>query len=422
LWPFRRIPQIALPTPGVHLGQSYQRFLTLPPLLMIKSRPVEGRPAPPIWSSCRGGRKFDQVPWHSANSMRKCVFAGGPAGSSIARAAAFSRIMPSAKPRRSAGIWAQGAVCIAFPRFAPDAGSVAGGMTEADQNPRHIPVHLPFLDPNRRDAEPTCGRRPMSTRHLGPGATAGDSRCRGNRVIGIDRRIRHPSPGASAWSNGPGGRLTLVETAFPTLRGRVPMASPCPTSTSWISASSSMQLDHCMARVFSFRLDGPLDMRIARTGRPRTLCCRHRGTRPNSQHIYIFGEDATLAPSPAPSSPRASELAPSMTTRALADIGRARGACQARRDIIRPRGRSRPCRFSSMKSSISCQSGASPTAERVLNPGGGSRCVVPSLEDRIVRYFHNVRANGQRRIAASSGTRAGAPSFSSPDPAPGHRG
>jgi 16S rRNA (cytosine1402-N4)-methyltransferase len=86
----------------------------------------------------------------------------------------------------------------------------------------------------------------------------------GARVIGIDRDHRAIADGAALVAEA-SGRLELVEDCFSNLEAIVARESAAVDGVVFDLGVSSMQLDQA-ERGFSFRLDGPLDMRMGRSG------------------------------------------------------------------------------------------------------------------------------------------------------------
>ncbi len=126
-------------------------------------------------------------------------------------------------------------------------------------------------------------------------------------------------PAASIWSSRSDGRLTLVEERFSDL------AEVC--AGEGIAAVdgvvldlgvSSMQLDEA-ERGFSFRLDGPLDMRMGSDGPSAADVVAQASERDLANIISIFGEERHSR-AVARAIVAARKEAPIATTRALADI------------------------------------------------------------------------------------------------------
>src|SRR5581483_6783885 len=81
----------------------------------------------------------------------------------------------------------------------------------------------------------------------------------GARVIGLDRDAHAIAAGASLAEESGGGRLTLIEDRFSNLAAHTEEATA--DGVVFDLGLSSMQIDEA-ERGFSFRLDGPLDMRM----------------------------------------------------------------------------------------------------------------------------------------------------------------
>jgi 16S rRNA (cytosine1402-N4)-methyltransferase len=210
----------------------------------------------------------------------------------------------------------------------------------------------------------------------------------GTRVIGIDRD-RSAITGGFDLVDRSEGRLTLVEDRFSNL------AAIC--AARGISAVdgvvmdvgvSSMQLDQA-ERGFSFRLGGPLDMRMGHDGPTAADVVAKASEAELANIIYIFGEER-YSRAVARAIVAARKEAPITTTKALADIvGK---VVHARPNEIHPATRT----FQGLRIFVNAELDelhlALAAAERVLRPGG--RLVVVSfhsLEDRIVKDFLNQR-------------------------------
>jgi Predicted S-adenosylmethionine-dependent methyltransferase involved in cell envelope biogenesis len=114
---------------------------------------------------------------------------------------------------------------------------------------------------------------------------------------------------------------------------------------------SSMQLDQA-DRGFSFRLDGPLDMRMGHDGPTAADVVARASETDLANIIYIFGEERHSR-GVARAIVASRKQAPIATTRALADIV-AKVVRAKPNEIHRPQGRFRRCGFSSTKSSTNC--------------------------------------------------------------------
>jgi 16S rRNA (cytosine1402-N4)-methyltransferase len=206
----------------------------------------------------------------------------------------------------------------------------------------------------------------------------------GTRVIGIDRD-RTAIAGGFDLVDRSGGRLTLVEDRFSNL------ADICAAQGATLVDGvvmdvgvSSMQLDEA-GRGFSFRLDGPLDMRMGNAGPTAADVIAVASEADLANIIYIFGEERHSR-SVARAIAAARKQAPIATTRALADI--VAKVVRAKPGEIHPATRT----FQGLRIFVNAELDelhlALSAAEQVLKPGG--RLVVVSfhsLEDRIVKNF-----------------------------------
>lgn len=263
-------------------------------------------------------------------------------------------------------------------------------MTQAQSSP-HIPVLgariAEFL--NARDGgtyiDATFGAGGYTRAILGAAKA---------NVIGIDRDQSAIARGADLVESSQ-GRLTLVEDRFSNLDT---VARDCGVETVdgvvLDLGVSSMHLDTA-ERGFSFRLDGPLDMRMGGAGPSAADVVAAASERDLAGIIFHLGEERHSR-GVARAIVKARGEAPVATTAALANI--VASAVRAKPGDIHPATRT----FQALRIFVNDELGelvaALAAAERVLRPGG--RLVVVSfhsLEDRIVKTF----------LAARSDTRAG---------------
>src|SRR6202034_4305458 len=186
------------------------------------------------------------------------------------------------------------------------------------------------------------------------------------------------------------GRLTLVEDRFSNL-AEVCRAQSAPSVDGVVMdiGVSSMQLDEA-GRGFSFRSNGPLDMRMGHDGPTAADVVAQASEADLASIIYIFGEERHSR-AVARAIVAARKQAPIATTRALADI--VSKVVRSKPGEIHPATRT----FQALRIFVNAELDelhlALSAAERVLKPGG--RLVVVSfhsLEDRIVKNFMVERA------------------------------
>jgi 16S rRNA (cytosine1402-N4)-methyltransferase len=159
---------------------------------------------------------------------------------------------------------------------------------------------------------------------------------------------------------------------------------------------SSMQLDEA-ERGFSFRHDGPLDMRMGSAGLSAADVLAQASERDLAAIIATLGEER-LARAVARAIVRERAQAPIRTTRALADI--VARVVHARPGAIHPATRTFQALRMFVNEELPELAAALKAAEAVLRPGG--RLVVVtfhSLEDRMVKSFlteRGKRSGGSR--------------------------
>src|ERR1700682_1284653 len=206
----------------------------------------------------------------------------------------------------------------------------------------------------------------------------------GTRVIGIDRD-RSAITGGFDLVDRSDGRLTLVEDRFSNL-AEICAAQGIDLVDGVVMdvGVSSMQLDEA-DRGFSFRLGGPLDMRMGHDGPTAAGVIAKASETDLANIIYIFGEERHSR-AVARAMVAARKEAPIVTTRALADtVSR---AVRSKPGEIHPATRTFQALRIFVNEELDELHLALSAAERVLKPGG--RLVVVSfhsLEDRIVKNF-----------------------------------
>jgi 16S rRNA (cytosine1402-N4)-methyltransferase len=214
------------------------------------------------------------------------------------------------------------------------------------------------------------------------------------KVLGLDRDQSAVAQSAGL-VEGSGGRLTVAESRFSALDEAAASFGIATADGVVLDLGvSSMQLDS-QDRGFSFRLDGPLDMRMEANGPSAADVVATASERTLADIIFALGEERHSR-AVARAIVKARAETPIRTTRALADIvGR---VVHGRPGDIHPATRTFQALRLFVNDELGELQGGLSAAERILKPGG--RLVVVSfhsLEDRIVKTF----------LAARAGTRAG---------------
>ena len=229
-----------------------------------------------------------------------------------------------------------------------------------------------------------------------------------SRVIALDRDASAIAGGAELVAAA-GGRLTLAQERFSRLdRAAQALGIDAVDGVLLDVGVSSMQLD-AAERGFSFRLDGPLDMRMGAGGVSAADVVAHASERDLAAIIATLGEERH-ARAVARAIAAARKSAPLTTTRALADI--VARVVRVKAGDIHPATRT----FQGLRIFVNDElgelAGALVAAERILKPGG--RLVVisfHSLEDRIVKTFIAERSQVRRGSRHRPEPEAIAPSF-----------
>jgi 16S rRNA (cytosine1402-N4)-methyltransferase len=237
-------------------------------------------------------------------------------------------------------------------------------------------------------------------------AILGAARC---RVFGIDRDPDAVARG-QALAARHGGRLTLITGPFGDMERLIGRFSPGPIAgVAFDLGVSSMQLDEA-GRGFSFRHDGPLDMRMSRAGESAADLVARLSERELAELIRTLGEER-FAGRVARAVAAAQRRAPLTTTGALAAV--VRDAIPRREPGLDPATRT----FQALRISVNDELGeldrGLTAAERLLMPGGRLAVVsFHSLEDARVKTFLRRRSEeerGSRHRPPRPG--GGAPSF-----------
>jgi 16S rRNA (cytosine1402-N4)-methyltransferase len=236
-------------------------------------------------------------------------------------------------------------------------------------------------------------------------------------VLGLDR---DPSAIAGGYDlvEASGGRLKLVEAVFGDLAEEAREAGFSPLDAVVLDIGvSSMQLDQA-ERGFSFRFDGPLDMRMAASGVSAADLVNEGEEAELADIIYHYGEERRSR-AVARAILEARRLSPIVTTRRLAEV--VASVVRAEPGGIHPATRT----FQALRIAVNDELGelvrALHGAEKALKPGGRLAVVTfHSLEDRIVKQFlqrRSGRAGGGASRHLPQATAPEQPTF-----APAHRG
>ncbi len=277
----------------------------------------------------------------------------------------------------------------------------SGGSQAVAGGPPHIPVlgraAVDYLNVKEN------GRYIDAT--FGAGGYARAILAAGGRVLGIDRDQSALLLGADLVEQSQ-GRLTLVEANFSELEdvaGNEPV-----DGIVFDLGVSSMQLDQA-ERGFSFRHDGPLDMRMERQGPTAADLVGTASEKDLADIIFRLGEERHSR-AVARAIVKARTQHAITTTKELADI--VASAVRSKPHEIHPATRT----FQALRIFINDELGelvnALGDAERVLKPGG--RLVVVSfhsLEDRIVKIFLNDRGKASAVSRHAPEVEAAEPTF-----------
>ncbi|GBQ98996.1 16S rRNA (cytosine(1402)-N(4))-methyltransferase RsmH [Asaia lannensis] len=251
---------------------------------------------------------------------------------------------------------------------------------------RHDPGHVPVMLPEVLDAlAPRDGGRYVDGTFGGGGYTRGIFSRAACTVWGIDRDptaiARASELAASLVEHAPGRRLVPVAGTFGAMADLLEDEAPFDGIVLDIGVSS-YQIDEA-ERGFSFRHDGPLDMRMSQSGRSAADLVNEADEAELADIIYHYGEDR-MSRRIAGAIVRARHEEPIRTTARLADI--VRSVVRPDKSGIHPATRT----FQALRIAVNDELGE---LQRALDEApsllaeGGKLVVVTfhSLEDRLVK-------------------------------------
>lgn len=255
---------------------------------------------------------------------------------------------------------------------------------------RHVPV---LLDRVMEYLSPHDGGIYIDGTFGAGGYTAAILGAADARVIAIDRDPAAIAGGAARVAAA-AGRLTLVEGEFGTLdRVAIGLGIAQVDGVVLDLGVSSMQLDE-PGRGFSFRHDGPLDMRMGGGGPSAADVVAAIGERDLANVIFLLGEERHSR-AVARAIVAARRRQPILTTLALAEI--VRRVVRGKPGDIDPATRTFQALRLFVNQELAQLADGLAAAERVLKPDG--RLVVVSfhsLEDRIVKTFLAARSRASQ--------------------------
>jgi 16S rRNA (cytosine1402-N4)-methyltransferase len=226
------------------------------------------------------------------------------------------------------------------------------------------------------------------------------------RVLGLDRDRSAIAAGYGLVAASD-GRLTLVESRFSEIEDAAHGFAPVDGIVFDLGVSS-MQLDRA-ERGFSFRNDGPLDMRMGPDGPSAADVVARASERSLADIIYRLGEERQSRAIARAIVRRRAE-APIATTKALADV--VASVVRGKSGDIHPATRT----FQALRMFVNDELGelvaALAASERLLAPDG--RLVVVSfhsLEDRIVKTFLSDRGETRGGSRHAPEVRRAPPTF-----------
>ncbi len=266
-------------------------------------------------------------------------------------------------------------------------------MTDAAREGAAAAPHLPVMAAEALAALAVAPGGLYLDATFGAGGYSRAILAEGGRVLALDRDPTAITAGEKLVAES-AGRLMLSHTRF----SRMEQAARDRTLGLFDGivldiGVSSMQFDQ-PERGFSFRFDGPLDMRMERSGRSAADLVNELEQDALANLIYLYGEErASRRIARAIVIERAK--APITTTRVLAEI--IARANPGKPQEIHPATRSFQALRIAVNEELDELSQALGAAERLLRPGGRLAVVTfHSLEDRIAKHFFAGRSGRGR--------------------------
>ncbi len=267
----------------------------------------------------------------------------------------------------------------------------------SDDLRRHVPV---MLNGVLEALEPRYGQVIIDGT-FGAGGYSSALLEAGADVIGVDRDPDAIAGGAALkqeYSN----RLHLVEGRFAELDQHARASGYEAVDAVVLDLGvSSMQLDQA-ARGFSFRFEGPLDMRMEQSGLSAADVVNHMPQKDLTRLIGLLGEEKRASAVSRAIADRRAEAPFSTTSDLAAVVERVLGR-SPKKAQIHPATKTFQALRIFVNAELDQAAEALAAAERILKPGG--RLVVVtfhSLEDRIVKRFFaersRTRAGGSRHL------------------------
>ncbi len=276
-------------------------------------------------------------------------------------------------------------------------GDRGAGLDPAAGGPvRHVPV---LLDEAVAALRPRAGGRYLDATFGAGGYTRAILAAADTKVLALDRDPTAIAAGADLVAAAD-GRLTLVEARFSELETVATAQGFAPLDGVVFDIGvSSMQFDEA-ERGFSFRGDGPLDMRMEGRGVSAAEIVNEADEETLADILYFYGEERA-ARRIARAIAHDRKLAPFLSTKPLAEL--IARVAPGRPGDIHPATKS----FQALRIAVNDELGqlldGLAAAERVLSEGGRLAVVTfHSLEDRIVKQFLAERCGrgetGSRRL------------------------